>query len=114
MYLINICTFDKDLLIYPKDIKNKVAKKSTKVTSTPEFSQAFTFHMEGYTFKSFYRHILFVVRQRLVRHLQVTMRWINEERGQGALNQILTRSKHYSHKTVIYLRRMHGSVSGLF
>ena len=45
MSLINICTFDKDLLIYPKDIKNKVAKKSTKVTSTPEFSQAFTFHM---------------------------------------------------------------------
>lgn len=42
MYLINICTFDKDLLIYPKDIKNKVhvAKKSTKVTSTPEFPQA--------------------------------------------------------------------------
>lgn len=40
MSLINICTFDKDLLIYPKDIKNKVAKKSTKVTSTPEFSQA--------------------------------------------------------------------------
>ena len=27
MNLINICTFDKDLLIYPKDIKNKVAKK---------------------------------------------------------------------------------------